>query len=419
LRKNFISRLEKKLFGGKESPLPRGPHNDGFFLSWKGRSMRNAIIVFMLFLLTSIGFGCSGRKTDDAGGFLAKSDAAASRKLPDFVTLAKKLQPVVVNVSTTQIAPGLPPGARPDQEEDPMNEFLERFFGQRSPSGRSQQRSLGSGFIIGSDGSIVTNAHVVEKAKKIIVKLPDKREFEAKLLGKDLKTDVALIKIDSKESLPTAELGNSEQLQVGEWVMAIGNPFGLDSSVTSGIVSAKGRHIGAGPYDNFIQTDTPINPGSSGGPLVNLRGQVVGINMAIISQTGGNMGIGFATPINLVKELLPQLEAKGKVTRGWMGIAIQEVTPDLANAFGLQKPQGALVAQVVTGGPAERGGIKVGDIITEYDGQQVKEANDFPLMVARTQVNREVQLKVLREGKNVPFRVTVAEMPEAPEEKIG
>jgi serine protease Do len=252
--------------------------------------MRNAIIVFMLFLLTGIGFGCAGRKTDDAGGFLAKNEAAASRRLPDFVTLAKKLQPIVVNVSTTQIAPGLPPEALPNQEEVPMNEFLERFFGQRPPSGRSQQRSLGSGFIIGSDGSIVTNAHVVEKAKKIIVKLPDKREFEAKVLGKDLKTDVAVIKIDSKESLPTAELGDSERLQVGEWVVAIGNPFGLDSSVTSGIISAKGRHIGAGPYDNFIQTDTPINPGSSGGPLVNLRGQVVGMNMAIVSQTGGNVG---------------------------------------------------------------------------------------------------------------------------------
>jgi serine protease Do len=301
-----------------------------------------------------------------------------------------------------------------------MNEFLERFFDQRPPSGRSQQqRSLGSGFIIGSDGSIVTNAHVVEHAKTIIVKLSDKREFEAKLLGKDLRTDIAVIKIDSKESLPTAELGDSEQLQVGEWVMAVGNPFGLDNSVTSGIVSAKGRHIGAGPYDNFIQTDTPINPGNSGGPLVNLHGQVVGINMAIVSQTGGNIGIGFATPINLIKEILPQLEAKGKVTRGWVGVAIQEVTPDLANAFGLQKPLGALVAKVLTGGPAEHSGIKVGDIITEYDGHQVKEANDFPLLVARTQVNKEVQVKVLREGKNIPFRVTVAQMPEEPDRKTG
>ena len=383
--------------------------------------MRNAIVVFMLFLITGIGFGCSGRKTDGSEGFLAKSGSAPSRSSPDFVTLAKKLQPIVVNVSTTQIAAGPAPGARSDPEEDPMKEFSERFFGQRPPSGRSQQqqRSLGSGFIIGSDGSIVTNAHVIENAKKIIVKLSDKREFEAKVLGKDPKTDVALIKIDSNGSLPTAELGDSEQLQVGEWVMAVGNPFGLDNSVTSGIVSAKGRHIGAGPYDNFIQTDTPINPGNSGGPLVNLRGQVIGINMAIVSQTGGNIGIGFATPINLIKELLPQLEAKGKVTRGWVGIAIQEVTPDLANAFGLQKPHGALVAEVLTGGPAERGGIKVGDVITEYDGQQVKEANDFPLMVARTQVNKEVQMKVLREGKDLPFRVTVGEMPEAPEGKIG
>ena len=384
--------------------------------------MRNAIVICMLFLITGIGFGCSGRKTDDSGGFFGTSGAASSRSSPDFVTLAKKLQPIVVNVSTTQMAAEPAPRGRRNPEEDPMEEFLERFFGQRSPSGKSQQqqqRSLGSGFIIGSDGSIVTNAHVIENAKKIIVKLADKREFEAKVLGKDPKTDLALIKIDSNESLPTAELGDSEQLQVGEWVMAVGNPFGLDSSVTSGIISAKGRHIGAGPYDNFIQTDTPINPGNSGGPLVNLHGQVIGINMAIVSQTGGNIGIGFATPINLIKELLPQLEAKGKVTRGWMGVAIQEVTPDLADAFGLQKPHGALVAKVIPGGPAARGGIKAGDIITEYDGQQVNEANSFPLMVARTQVNKEVRMKVLREGKDVPFRVTVGEMPEAPEEKIG
>ncbi len=383
--------------------------------------MRNAVIVFTLFLITGIGFGCSGRNTDGSEGFLAKSDSAPSRGLPDFVMIAKKLQPIVVNVSTTQVAAKPAPGVRPDSKEDPMEEFLERFFGRRPPSGNSeqQQRSLGSGFIIGSDGSIVTNAHVIENAKKIIVKLSDKREFEAKVLGKDPKTDVALIKIDSNGSLPTAELGDSERLQVGEWVMAVGNPFGLDSSVTSGIISAKGRHIGAGPYDNFIQTDTPINPGNSGGPLVNLRGQVVGINMAIVSQTGGNIGIGFATPVNLIKELLPQLEAKGKVTRGWVGVAIQEVTPDLANVFGLQKPQGALVAKVLTDGPAARGGIKVGDIITEYDGQQVKEANDFPLMVARTQVNKRVEMKVLREGKGLPFSVTVGEMPDAPGEKIG
>lgn len=381
--------------------------------------MRNGIIVFMLFLLTPAGFGCSGGKTDDPGASSAKRDAAVTRRSPDFVTLAEKLQPIVVNVSTTEIATGPVPGTQPDAEEH-MDEFLERYFGQQPPSSEgSQQQSQGSGFIIESDGTIVTNAHVVENAKKIIVKLADKREFKAKLLGKDLKTDIAVIKIDSKESLPKAELGDSEELRVGEWVMAVGNPFGLDNSVTSGIVSAKGRHIGAGPYDNFIQTDTPINPGSSGGPLVNLRGQVVGINMAIVSQTGANVGIGFATPINLIKELLPQIEAKGKVTRGWLGIAIQEVTPDLANAFGLQKPRGALVAKVLSGGPAERCGIRVGDIITEYDGQQVKEANDFPLMVARTQVNKEVHVKVLREGKNVPFRVTVTQMPEEPEEKTG
>jgi len=253
---------------------------------------------------------------------------------------------------------------------------------------------------------------VIANAQKIMVKLSDRREFEAKVAGTDPKTDIAIIKIDAKDNLPTVKLGDSNRLEVGEWVMAVGNPFGLDNSVTSGIVSAKGRHLGAGPYDSFIQTDAPINPGNSGGPLVNLRGEVIGINLAIVSQTGGNIGIGFATPINLVKELLPQLQTKGTVTRGWIGIAITEVTPEVAKSVGQEKPHGALVAAVATGGPAERGGIKQGDIITEYDGQEIKEADDLPVMVANTPVDKQVRVKVVREKKELLLTATILELKE-------
>jgi serine protease Do len=386
--------------------------------------MRKIMLPFLLVLLTVAGLACSNSSADNSAENSSKLfGRAGNSNTPDFVGLAKKFQPVVVNISTTQAprqvprAPGAPgfgtqpdkPG-NPDEPGDPTEEFLEKFFGRKGPSGGAQQKSLGSGFIIGSDGTILTNGHVVENAKKIIVKFSDKREFEAKVVGKDTKTDIAIIKIDTKESLPKVQLGDSDRLEVGEWVMAVGNPFGLENSVTSGIVSAKGRHIGAGPYDDFIQTDASVNPGNSGGPLVNGRGEVVGINVAIVSQTGANIGIAFATPINLVKELVPQLESKGTVTRGWLGLAIQEVTPDIAQAFGLEKPQGALVAGIVKGGPAERGGIKVGDIVTEYDGREVKNANDFPLMVARTPVNKNVRLKILREKKELAMTMTIGEL---------
>jgi serine protease Do len=383
--------------------------------------MPKIMIRFMTLLLATLtGFSCSNSRADNTPG-IGRAAVSASTRIPDFVTLAKSLRPVVVNISTMQAPRQLPRGPESqrvppgpggtDQQRDPMEDFLEKYFGRPAPTpkGDVQQRSLGSGFIIGSDGSILTNAHVIENAKKIVVKLADKREFEAKVVGKDPKTDIAVIKIDTKESLPQVRLGDSDQLEVGEWVMAVGNPFGLDNSITSGIVSAKGRHIGAGPYDDFIQTDASVNPGNSGGPLVNGRGEVVGINIAIVSQTGGNVGIAFATPINLVKEVLSQLATKGTVTRGWAGLAIQEVTPDIAEAFGLETPRGALVAGIVKGGPAEQGGVKVGDIVTEYDGQQVKNANDFPLMVARTPVNKNVQMKVFRESKEMAMSITVRE----------
>ncbi|MGH7854329.1 MAG: trypsin-like peptidase domain-containing protein [Candidatus Binatia bacterium] len=324
-------------------------------------------------------------------------------KAPDFVSLAKNLQPAIVNVSAmlTPKGKGTPGGQRPG--------FGEEFFGMPSPDG--PERSQGSGFIIEPDGVILTNAHVIEGAKKIIVRLVDKSEFEANVIGKDLPTDIALLKITAKEPLPTLAMGDSDDLQVGEWIMAVGNPFGLDSSVSSGIISAKGRHLGQA-YDRLIQTDASLNPGSSGGPLVNLNGRVVGISKAIVSQGGGNIGISFATPINLVKEILPQLRASGKVTRGWAGVAVQELTPGLADTLGMKKPSGALVAGVVQGGPAQRGGMKVGDVIIEFDGKEVIDAMDLPLWIARTPVDKSVAVKVQREQQQVKLQLTVTAMPE-------
>jgi serine protease Do len=385
------------------------------------------------FMVVSLAIGCA--HSNGANGAGSAQQNVPVRNAPNFVALAKNLQPVVVNISATRAVPKGAPGERPGQGRAPgapapgqpgsEDELLEKFFGTPppgGPSGPSRQQSVGSGFVIQGNGTILTNYHVVADAQKITVRLSDKREFPAKVTGSDPKTDIAVLKIDVKENLPVVRLGDSSQLEVGEWVMAVGNPFGLDSTVTSGIVSAKSRHIGAGPYDDFIQTDAPINPGNSGGPLVNERGEVVGINLAIISQTGSNIGIGFATPINLVKELLPELEAKGKVTRGWVGLTIQEITPDLAEVLGMEKPRGALVAGLAKGGTAERGGIKVGDVVTEYDGQEVKTAADFPIMVARTPVQKEVDVKVLREQREVRIAMTVVEQNEqAPgaEGKIG
>ncbi|MGH7820008.1 MAG: trypsin-like peptidase domain-containing protein, partial [Candidatus Binatia bacterium] len=289
--------------------------------------------------------------------------------LPNFVELAKRNFPAVVNISTTsngagegggrRSGPGGMPGAPhpgvPGGPDDPFHDFwepFERFFGPgQMPRRPRREKSLGSGFVIDKAGSILTNNHVIEDADEILVKLSDGSEHKAKVLGRDKKTDIALIRIDGASNVDPVVLGNSDELEVGEWVMAIGNPFGLENTVTAGIVSAKGRHIGAGPYDNFIQTDASINPGNSGGPLINLRGAVVGINSAIYSRSGGNIGIGFASPINIVKDLLPELEAKGRVTRGWLGVLIQKVTPDIAESLGLKDSSGALVADVMKDGP--------------------------------------------------------------------
>ncbi|MBM4298517.1 MAG: DegQ family serine endoprotease, partial [Deltaproteobacteria bacterium] len=264
--------------------------------------------------------------------------------------------------------------------------------------------------IIDANGTILTNYHVVDGADKISVTLSDGKNYDAKVIGKDQKSDIAVIKIEAARNLPAANLGDSDRLEVGEWVMAIGNPFGLDHTVTSGIVSAKGRNIGAGPYDNFIQTDASINPGNSGGPLINLRGEVVGINTAIFSQSGGNIGIGFAIPANSVKELLPQLRDKGKVVRGFIGTSIQKVTPEIAESLNLKQARGALVSDLVKGGPAEQAGLKHGDIIVEFDRKEIKESSDLPIQVARVTPGTAVQVKILRDGKETTLPLTVGEM---------
>jgi serine protease Do len=348
-------------------------------------------------------------------GESASSEVRTANQLPDFVALSKKLRPVVVNISSTQVSEsrgqqGSQEFGSPFGEEDPFNDFWRRFFGGPIPRGPQRQRSLGSGFIIDRDGSILTNNHVVENAQKIVVKLADEQEYEAKVVGRDPKTDIAVIKIEAKTTLTPANFGDSDGLEVGEWVMAIGNPFGLDSTVTSGIVSAKGRHIGQGPYDNFIQTDASINPGNSGGPLINLRGEVIGINTAIFSRTGGNIGIGFAIPVNLVKELLPQLRGKGKVTRGYLGVLIQKVSPELAESLVMEKSQGALVANVSKDGPADKSGVKVGDVIVEFDGKEIKDSGDLPIIVARTPIDKKVRMKVLRDKKELTMNVAVGEL---------
>jgi serine protease Do len=335
---------------------------------------------------------------------------AQSRNLPDFVDLVKTIGPSVVNISTTQVqkptqSPPFPFGGDPR-----FNDFWERFFGGQIPNAPRRQRGLGSGFIIGSDGTIITNNHVVEGADKIVVTLSDGKSFDAKVVGTDPKSDIALVKIDAPQPLKAVALGDSDQLEVGEWVMAIGNPFGLDHTVTIGIVSAKGRHIGAGPYDSFIQTDASINPGNSGGPLVNLRGEVVGINTAIFSQSGGNIGIGFAIPASLAKELVPQLKEKGRVVRGYLGVTIQKITSDIASSLGLKSENGALVAGVAEGGPAERAGIKTGDVITEFNGKPIKDSSELPFEVARVAPGQTVQVKVLRDGRPSTLSVTIAEM---------
>ncbi len=327
---------------------------------------------------------------------------------PDFVELAKKLKPSVVNVGTSRTVKPNKQFQRPFGSpfgNDQFQDFFDRFFDEMHPRAY-KQRSLGSGFII-DGGYILTNYHVVAGADEIKVTLADKREFPAEIKGLDERLDLALLKINAKEVLPTAKLGDSDDMQVGEWVMAIGNPFGLAETVTVGIVSAKGRVIGSGPYDDYIQTDASINPGNSGGPLFNSSGEVIGINTAIMA---GGKGIGFAIPVNMAKSIIPQLKEKGKVTRGWLGVTIQPVTPDLAKSFGLNNEKGALVSGIYPDSPAEKSELKVGDIILEFDGKKIQETSELSRLVAATEIAKTVKIVVLRDIKEVELMVVIGRL---------
>jgi serine protease Do len=341
-------------------------------------------------------------------------------ELPEFTKLVEQASPAVVNISTRQNLPQrevAAQGQMPDLEGLPpmFREFFERNIPQmpRGPGGGRQReaQSLGSGFIISGDGYVLTNNHVVADADEIIVRLSDRSELEAKLIGADPRTDVALLKVDGK-GLPTVKLGKSQALKVGEWVLAIGSPFGFDHSVTAGIVSAKGRSLPNESYVPFIQTDVAINPGNSGGPLFNLDGEVVGINSQIFTRSGGFMGLSFAIPIDVAMDVANQLKSEGKVSRGWLGVVIQEVNKDLAESFGLDKPAGALVAQVLEEGPAAKGGLQVGDVILSLNGQPIIMSADLPHLVGALKPGAQADLEVVREGERKRIQLSIGALPE-------
>ncbi len=352
------------------------------------------------------------------GWCLLSAAVAQARSLPDFAELAEKNSPSVVNISTKQHKttsnrfrhefqiPDLP-------ENSPFNEFFERFFGeggpQESPRGFDTQ-SLGSGFVISADGYILTNNHVVESADEVVVRLSDRREFVAKIIGKDKRSDVALLKIEAN-GLPVVTIGKTSDLKVGEWVLAIGSPFGFDHSVTAGIVSAKGRSLPSENYVPFIQTDVAINPGNSGGPLFNLDGEVVGVNSQIYSRTGGYMGLSFAIPIEMAMNVVDQLRTKGRVTRGWLGVLIQDVTRELADAFGMDHPKGALVARVLPDSPASKAGMQAGDVILSFNGKPISNSSMLPPLVGSSRVDKPAELNVLRGGKVIALTVDIGELP--------
>jgi len=342
----------------------------------------------------------------------------AQRELPDFTKLVEDNGMAVVNISTTQASrrtAGAVPNI-PDIEDEEIREFFRRFIprqqpGPQGPGPRQESRSLGSGFIISQDGYILTNAHVVEGAEEITVKFTDKRDFKARVIGTDRRTDVALIKIEAT-GLPTVRMGDPSRLKVGEWVLAIGSPFGFENTVTAGIVSAKGRSLPQENFVPFIQTDVAINPGNSGGPLFNMRGEVVGINSQIYSRTGGFMGLSFAIPIDMVMDIQKQLREKGRVSRGRIGVVIQEVSRDIAASFGLDRPRGALVNSVEKGSPADKAGVEASDIITRFDGKPVDSSGDLPRLVGAVRPGTKVDFEVWRKGATRSLSVTVGELQE-------
>ena len=329
--------------------------------------------------------------------------------------LAERLSPAVVNISTSQkVSQTVPVPQLPDGS--PLQDFFEEFFKQQQDRNRNQQRkrnSLGSGFVIDPSGIIVTNQHVIADADEIEVTFNDQTKLIAKVLGQDSKTDLAVLKVEPEAPLPALEFGSSEEIRVGDWVLAIGNPFGLGGTVTLGIVSARNRNIDAGPYDAFLQTDAAINRGNSGGPLFNMEGKVIGINTAIISPTGGSIGLGFAIPASVAKSVIEQLVKFGETRRGWLGVRIQTITDEIAETLELSSTEGALVAEVTEGGPAEAAGLMSGDVITRFDGKPVPQMRDLPRIVAETSVGKEVEVVVVRKGEEMNFKVTLGRLEEA------
>ena len=344
------------------------------------------------------------------------SAPALAKDVVDVADLVEKQGPAVVNISTTKLVKRSQEGmpfVMPDEED--MQELFRRFFpgkpgGKGGPMQEIPSRGAGSGFIVSSDGYILTNEHVVKNADEVVVKLIDKRSFTAKVVGTDARTDVAVIKITAN-NLPVVKLGDPTKLRVGEAVAAIGSPFGFENSVTAGIVSAKGRSLPSETYVPFIQTDVPINPGNSGGPLFNMKGEVVGINSQIYSRSGGYMGVSFAIPIDVAMEVAKQLESGGKISRGWLGVVIQEVTADLADSFGLDRPRGALVSQVQEGSPAQKAGLHAADVILEFNGKPVENSSDLPRMVGMAKPGTRIPLQVWRKGKLQQLNVVLGELP--------
>jgi serine protease Do len=381
----------------------------------KSRKSFKIVLIALLLAGAIAGFGYAIAATPKNGEAQAATAAvsAGSPMVPgNFSDLAEKVRPGVVNIQVSKKVKNA--GferfrGNPFGERDPFGDFFGPFggFGNNAPERR--QQGVGSGFIMSKEGYILTNNHVVEDADQIKVKLAGGKEFDGKVVGRDPKTDLALVKIAENSDLQPLKLGNSDDLKVGNWVVAVGSPFGLEQTVTAGIVSAKGRVIGSGPYDNFIQTDASINPGNSGGPLINLQGEVVGINTAIIAS---GQGIGFAIPINMAKEIAPQLQKRGHVTRGLLGVAIQDMTSELAKSLGLKESKGALVSQVVPDGPAEKAGIEQGDVIVNFDGQPVGDSKDLSRIVASTPVGKDVAVMLLRDGKDIERQAKISEMEE-------
>ncbi len=346
----------------------------------------------------------------------ALTGPAYAQELPSVADLAEKLLPAVVEIAVeTDSGPSVT--AMPElPDNSPFKDFFDDFFKRNQPGqpdGEGRPRSvssLGSGFIIDASGVIVTNNHVVEGAKEIEVRLQDSTVLKAELVGRDPKTDLAVLRVKSDKPLPVVPLGDSDKLRIGEWVLAIGNPFGLGGSVSLGIVSARNRDINAGPYDDFIQTDAAINKGNSGGPLFNLQGEVVGINTAIFSPSGGSVGIGFSVPTNTAKNVISQLVKFGETRRGWLGVKIQSVTPDIAETMAMGEPRGALIADVTKTGPAEKAGIEAGDVVIEFNGKAIKEMRDLPKTVAETEIGAKVPVKVLRKGKEITVTAEVGRL---------